>query len=263
MMDRDEIHKKIRQKYAKAITVKNSLDNSSASMITEGLYTPNELAGLPAEMVNTSFGCGNPTSRAQLHPGEIVLDLGSGAGLDVLLSAHQVGKYGKVYGLDMTEEMLAEANANKAKAGITNAEFLKGHIEAIPLSEAAVDVVISNCVINLSVDKDQVFREIYRVLKPGGRLAVADIITTMPLPDGIKKKLLVRIGCLAGTLVDEEYKEKLVHAGFENIGFEIIRTYDVANLLANPFMPDAMNEEYAKWNGVLVSAFIRAQKPGR
>jgi len=262
-MERDEIRKKIRQKYAKIITEKNSLDNSPVSIITDGLYTTNEVEGLPTRIANTSLGCGNPTSLAQLYPGEIVLDLGSGAGLDVLLSARRVGQSGKAYGLDMTEEMLAEANANKAKAGITNAEFLKGHIEAIPLPETTVDVVISNCVINLSVDKDQVFREIYRVLKPGGRVAVSDIITTIPLPDSIRKNLLARIGCIAGVLGDEEYKAKLAQAGFENIRFEIIRTYDLINLLANPFMPGTMNEEYAKWNGALVSTFIQAQKSGQ
>ncbi|MEN6412812.1 MAG: arsenic resistance N-acetyltransferase ArsN2 [Veillonellales bacterium] len=272
-MDGNEVRELVRQKYAKAITAKKgccggssccgSNDSKAANLITGGLYDANEVKEIPAEAVYASLGCGNPTALAELHPGETVLDLGSGAGLDVLLSAKRVGAYGKAYGLDMTDEMLAEANANKLKAGVTNAEFLKGHIEEMPLPEAAVDVVISNCVINLSVDKDQVFREIYRVLKPGGRVAVSDIVTTKPLSEGIKQNLLAWAGCIAGALFDEEYKAKLAKAGFKDIEVEITRKYDLTEPSAQNLVPGFTDAERVEWNGALVSAFIRAKKPSK
>ncbi len=272
-MDSNEIRETVRQKYAKAITARTgccggssccgSNEKAAVNMITGGLYATDEVNGLPEDVVSASFGCGNPTALAKLHPGETVLDLGSGAGLDVLLSARRVGEYGKAYGLDMTDEMLAVANANKEKAGVTNAEFLKGHIEDIPLPEGVVDVVISNCVINLSANKDQVFNEIFRVLKPGGRVAVSDIVTTKSLPDSVRQNLLAWAGCIAGALTKEEYKTKLAGAGFENIELEITRSYDLTNLLAQKLVPSATIKEIEEWNGSIVSAFIRAQKAPR
>ena len=227
-----------------------------------GLYAADEDDGVPQEMITSSLGCGNPTALGALYPGETVLDLGSGAGLDVLLSARRVGPYGKAYGLDMTDEMLAEANANKIKAQITNAEFLKGRIEDIPLPDGMVDVAISNCVINLSVDKDQVFKEIYRVLKPGGRMSVSDIVTTKLLPDKLRQNLLSWAGCISGALLDEEYKKKLAEAGFENIELEITRTYDLTDSSIQRLIPELANENN-EWNGALVSAFISAKKPAQ
>lgn len=272
-MNSDEVRELVCKKYAKAITTKTSCcgssgccssgDNAATNMITGGLYAANEVNDLPTQVVNTSFGCGNPTALAELHPGEIVLDLGSGAGLDVLLSARRVGQYGQAYGLDMTDEMLAEANANKAEAGITNVEFLKGHIENIPLQDETVDVVISNCVINLSVDKDQVFREIYRVLKSGGRVAVSDIVITKPLPEKIRLNMLAWAGCIAGALLSEEYKTKLVKVGFENIELEFTRTYDLTDPSMQHLISGLAYEEYSNWNGALASAFIRAKKPAQ
>lgn len=192
--------------------------------------------------------------------GEAVLDLGSGAGLDVLLSAKRVGPSGKAYGLDMTDEMLAEANANKAKSGLTNAEFLKGHIEDIPLPDGCVDVVISNCVINLSADKDQVFQEIYRVLKPGGRIAISDIVTTRPMPEGIRQSLLAWAGCVSGALTQGDYTTKLVQAGFEDVEIIVTRVYDLNSPYARSIVPEATVTELEQLNGSLVSAFIRAKK---
>lgn len=266
----EDIREQVRKKYAQAIKLKSGCSDTAgccggsqtaASAITGNLYQAEEVEGLPQNLLVTSLGCGNPTALGNLYSGETVLDLGSGAGLDVLLSAKRVGPSGKAYGLDMTDEMLAEANANKAKSGLTNAEFLKGHIEDIPLPEGSVDVVISNCVINLSADKEQVFREIYRVLKPGGRVAVSDIVTTKPLPDIVKQSMLAWAGCMAGALVDEEYKTKLTKTGFENVELEITRTYDVTDLVARHLTPGLASEELIKWNGALVSAFIRARKP--
>ncbi|MBP2627581.1 MAG: family N-acetyltransferase [Firmicutes bacterium] len=269
---KEDIREQVRQKYAQAITSKSGCcastgccgDNRNVtSAITGNLYQSTEMEGLPQDILATSLGCGNPTALGNLYAGETVLDLGSGAGLDVLLSAKRVGPFGKAYGLDMTDEMLAEANVNKVKSGLTNAEFLKGHIEDIPLPESSVDVVISNCVINLSVDKDQVLQEIYRVLKPGGRIAVSDIVTTKPLPDNIKQNMLAWAGCMAGALVDEEYKTKLTKAGFENVELEITRTYDLTDLVVRHLTPGLASEELIKWNGALVSAFIRARKPSQ
>jgi ubiquinone/menaquinone biosynthesis C-methylase UbiE/N-acetylglutamate synthase-like GNAT family acetyltransferase len=196
-----------------------------------------------------------------LYAGETVLDLGSGAGLDVLLSAKRVGPFGKAYGLDMTDEMLAEANSNKEKSGLTNVEFLKGHIEDIPLADGMDDVVISNCVINLSADKDQVFREIFRVLRPSGRVAVSDIVTTRPLPEKVRNNLLAWSGCIAGALTREAYVSKLAKAGFSDIEVIVTRVYDLTSSAAMELVPEMTEANLAEFNGSLVSAFIRAKKP--
>src|SRR5206468_1121195 len=191
--------------------------------ITSNLYAADETAGLPAEAVTASLGCGNPTALAQLNPGEIVLDLGSGGGIDVLLSARRVGPTGKAYGLDMTEEMLALARENQRKAGVENVEFLKGEIEQIPLPDNSVDVIISNCVINLSSDKDQVLAEAFRVLKPGGRFAVSDVVTRGSVPEEVRNSMLLWVGCIAGALEEGEYSSKLRAAGFTEVDVEPTR----------------------------------------
>jgi len=266
-----DIRKHVREKYAQAIKSKSGCCDSSGCCggqqdtscgITSNLYRPDELAGLPEDLVRASFGCGSPTALDGLCAGETVLDLGSGAGLDVLLAAKRVGPSGKAYGLDMTDEMLEEANANKEKSGLTNVDFLKGHIEDIPLLENSVDVVISNCVINLSADKDRVFREIYRVLKPGGRVAVSDIVTTNPMPEGIRKNMLAWAGCIAGALTRDEYTAKLSGAGFEEVEVTVTRTHVLTGPNPSVSIPGAADEDLAQLNGSLISAFIRAKKPG-
>jgi SAM-dependent methyltransferase len=216
-----------------------------ADPISSNLYSEAETTGVPAEAVAVSLGCGNPTALIDLAPGQTVLDLGSGGGLDVLLSARRVGPTGKVYGLDMTDDMLALARANQAKAGVTNVEFLKGEIEAIPLPDAAVDVVISNCVINLSPDKDAVLREAFRVLRPGGRFAVSDVVVRGEIPPAIRRDMELWAGCIAGALDEDAYVRKLRAAGFEDIDVEAWRIY-----------PVDMVED-----GRFISAFIRATKP--
>ncbi len=230
--------------------------------ITRALYAAGEIAGLPDEALLASLGCGNPTALAELSPGETVLDLGSGGGIDVLLSAKRVGPTGKAYGLDMTDEMLALARENLRKSGMTNAEFLKGEIENIPLPANSVDVIISNCVINLSADKDRVLREVFRVLKPGGRLAVSDIVIRGEMPADIRRSLELWAGCVAGALEEREYRAKLEVAGFEEISIEPTRVYtgaDARELLAAagldvetvaPLVADKF-----------MSAFVRARKP--
>src|SRR3989454_275675 len=195
--------------------------------ITSNLYAADETAGLPAEAVLASLGCGNPTALAQLNPGETVLDLGSGGGIDVLLSARRGGPSGKAFGLDMTDEMLALARENQRKAGIENVEFLKGEIEHIPLPDNSVDVIISNCVINLSADKDRMLREAFRVLKPGGRFAVSDVVTRGEVPANVRQNMLLWVGCIAGALDDYQYVAKLAKAGFEGIEIEPTRIYDI------------------------------------
>lgn len=270
----DDIRQFIREKYARAITNRSgccgnarggccpgSPADRAIDAICGDLYKPEEVAGLPPDMVTASFGCGNPTALAELHEGEVVLDLGSGAGLDVLLSARRVGPRGKAYGLDMTDEMLAEARLNQARSGLNNVEFLKGHIEDIPLPENSVDVVISNCVINLSADKDQVLREAFRVLRPGGRLAVSDIVLTRPLPAKVRQDLMAWAGCVAGALLDQEYREKLAAAGFTGIELEVTREYDLTSQQGESIIPGLSPRERRELNGSLVSAFIRAQKP--
>ncbi|MGH9772982.1 MAG: arsenite methyltransferase, partial [Candidatus Acidiferrales bacterium] len=198
---------------------------SGCDPITSNLYDDSQADQIPTEAMLASLGCGNPTALAKLNPGEVVLDLGSGGGIDVLLSARRVGAGGKAYGLDMTDEMLALANENKKKAGAENAEFLKGEIENIPLPDLSVDVIISNCVINLSADKDRVLREAFRVLKPGGRLAVSDVVTRCEMQPEIRKSVLLWVGCIAGALEENEYRSKLAHAGFEQVEVEPTRIY--------------------------------------
>jgi arsenite methyltransferase len=230
--------------------------------ITSNLYDAAQAQQIPAEAMLASLGCGNPTALAKLNAGEVVLDLGSGGGIDVLLSAKRVGPTGKAYGLDMTDEMLALANENRKKAGVDNVEFLKGEIENIPLPDNSVDVIISNCVINLSADKDRVLRETFRVLKPGGRLAVSDVVTRGEMLPEIRKSVLFWVGCIAGALEENEYRSKLAGAGFEQVEVEPTRIYRVED--AREFLAhegrnvDALAPEV---DGKFMSAFIRAVKP--
>ncbi|HEX7125012.1 MAG TPA: arsenite methyltransferase [Thermodesulfobacteriota bacterium] len=229
--------------------------------ITCDLYEAGDTAALPAEAVAASLGCGNPTALADLRPGEVVLDLGSGGGIDVLLSARRVAPGGKAYGLDMTDEMLALARENQRKAGVENAEFLKGEIERIPLPDATVDVIISNCVINLSADKDRVFAEAFRVLKPGGRLAVSDVVVRGDVPPEVRRSVELWAGCVAGALEEGDYRSRLARAGFEVIDVEPTRVYraeDVRDWLA----PAGLDESaLAAIDGTFMSAFVRAVKP--
>jgi ubiquinone/menaquinone biosynthesis C-methylase UbiE len=229
--------------------------------ITADLYEAGETAGLPAEALLASLGCGNPAALAELHAGEVVLDLGSGGGIDVLLSARRVGPGGKAYGLDMTDEMLALALRNKEKAGAANVEFLKGHIEAIPLPSNTVDVVISNCVINLSGDKRQALREAFRVLKPGGRFAVSDVVTRAGLPQAVKENMALWTGCVAGALEEGEFIALLKEAGFENPSIEPTRIYtrdDAAALIAGTGIDPSLADRV---DGKVMSGFVRATKP--
>ena len=236
--------------------------NGCGDPITSNLYDGTQAGQIPEEALLASLGCGNPTALANLSAGEIVLDLGSGGGIDVLLSAKRVGPTGKAYGLDMTDEMLALANENKRKAGVENVEFLKGEIENIPLPENSVDVIISNCVINLSADKDQVLREAFRVLKPGGRFAVSDVVTRGEIMPEIRKSILLWVGCVAGALDENDYRSKLVSVGFENIEVEPTRIYRVED--AREFLSgqnidvDALAPQV---DGKFLSAFVRAVKP--
>ena len=230
--------------------------------ITSNLYSDTETAGLPADAVAVSLGCGNPTALADLQPGQTVLDLGSGGGIDVLLSAKRVGPTGKVYGLDMTDDMLALARENQRKAGASNVEFLKGTIEAIPLADQSVDVIISNCVINLSVDKDAVLREAFRVLKPNGRFAVSDVVIRGEVPPEIRRSLELWVGCVAGALRDDEYASKLRAAGFVDVELDPWRVYQVGD--ARAFLADAgvdVDQIAPQVDGKVASAFVRARKP--
>ena len=230
--------------------------------ITSNLYGDAETGSLPAEAVAASLGCGNPTALIELLEGQTVLDLGSGGGIDVLLSAKRVGPAGKVYGLDMTDEMLALARENQRKAGATNVEFLKGEIEHIPLPDASVDVIISNCVINLSADKGQVLREAFRVLKPGGRFAVSDVVVRGEVPEAVRKSMELWVGCVAGALHEDEYKKLLGDAGFGEVDVEPWRVYSTED--AKQFLADAGldTETLApQVNGTVASAFIRATRP--
>lgn len=230
--------------------------------ITSNLYDPSQTQQIPEEALLASLGCGNPTALAELNPGEIVLDLGSGGGIDVLLSAKRVGPSGKAYGLDMTDEMLALANENKRRARVENVEFLKGEIEHIPLPSDSVDVIISNCVINLSADKDAVLREALRVLKPGGRFAVSDVVTRGEMPAEIRQSVLLWVGCVAGALEENEYRDKLTSAGFEKIEIEPTRVYRVED--AREFLSGQnidVDAIAAQVDGKFMSAFVRAAKP--
>lgn len=230
--------------------------------ITTNLYDTAQAGDVPEEALLASLGCGNPTALAKLNPGETVLDLGSGGGIDVLLSAKRVGPTGKAYGLDMTDEMLALAEENKRRSGIENVKFLKGEIENIPLPDGSVDVVISNCVINLSADKDRVLREAFRVLKPGGRFAVSDVVTRGEIMPEVRKNVLLWVGCVAGSLEENEYRAKLAAAGFERIDLEPTRVYNVNDarefLAGQDIDVDAIAPQV---DGKIMSAFVRALKP--
>jgi arsenite methyltransferase len=234
----------------------------SCDPITSNLYDESQAGQIPEEAMLASLGCGNPTALAQLNPGETVLDLGSGGGIDVLLSARRLGPSGKAYGLDMTDEMLALANENKRKAGAGNVEFLKGEMESIPLPDSAVDVIISNCVINLSADKDRVLREAFRVLKPGGRFAVSDVVTRGEIAAEIRQNVFAWVGCVAGALEENEYRGKLAAAGFEQIEIEPTRIYRVDD--AREFLSCSgidVDAIAAQVDGKFMSAFVRAVKP--
>jgi SAM-dependent methyltransferase len=270
-MSKPTITEIVRDKYAKAALRVTSGEGgccgavssrSGCDPVTGNLYATSETTALPEEAVRASLGCGNPTALAQLRPGEVVLDLGSGGGIDVLLSAQRVGPTGKAYGLDMTDEMLALARENQRKAGVSNVEFLKGAIEAIPLPDDTVDVIISNCVINLSADKDRVLAEAFRVLKPGGRFAVSDVVVRGEVPAAIRRSVELWIGCVAGALEENEYREKLAKAGFEEIDLEPTRVYraeDARDFLAGTGLDaDVVAPQI---DGKFLSAFVRARKP--
>ena len=271
-MDEQNVKEIVRERYGRAASLVRGGGASCCSAssafgekdpITADLYASGEIASIPEEAIRASLGCGNPTALAELSPGEVVLDLGSGGGIDVLLSARRVGLEGKVYGLDMTDEMLALARENQRKAGVPNVEFLKGEIESIPLPDNSVDVIISNCVINLSADKDRVFREAYRVLKPGGRLAVSDVVVRGGVPPEIRKAMELWVGCIAGSLEETEYQYKLAAAGFEQISLEPTRVYraeDARAFLANSGL-DNLDQVAAQVDGKFFSAFVRARKP--
>lgn len=237
---------------------------TSKDAITKDLYTQSEVTGIPIDAILASLGCANPIALAELKPGEVVLDLGSGGGIDVLLSAKRVGPTGMAFGLDMTDEMLALANKNKAESGLENVEFIKGEIENIPLPNNSVDVIISNCVINLSTDKDKVLNEAFRVLKPNGRFAVADIVITKELPAEVKADLSLWASCIAGALEINDYKQKLKNSGFANIEIEIVRTYSIE--AAEGLIPQALVSKLSKESleqimSSFASAFVRASKP--
>jgi SAM-dependent methyltransferase len=236
--------------------------SSCCDPITSNLYDAGQAGEVPDAALAASLGCGNPTALAELKAGETVLDLGSGGGIDVLLSARRVGPTGRAYGLDMTDEMLALAEENKRRSGLANVEFLKGEIEAIPLPDNAVDVIISNCVINLSGDKDRVLKEAFRVLKPGGRFAVSDVVVRGEVPAAVRRSMELWVGCIAGALSEDEYRAKLAKAGFAGIDVEVTRVYDVddakAFLAAEDIDADAIAKDV---DGKFVSAFVRATKP--
>lgn len=271
-MDNESIKEVVRDKYAqaavRAVSGKSSCGGTSPASIngcdpiSANLYGENETSAIPEEALRASLGCGNPTALAKLQPGETVLDLGSGGGIDVLLSAKRVGPTGKAYGLDMTDEMLALAEENKFKSGLKNVEFLKGEIENIPLPADTVDVIVSNCVINLSGDKDRVLREAFRVLKPGGRVAISDVVVRGEVPRDIRKSMELWVGCVAGALCETEYREKLAAAGFESVDIEVTRVYDIND--AREFLRSSgINGDTiaSQVQDKFVSAFVRAIKP--
>jgi SAM-dependent methyltransferase len=266
-----EVKEQVKQKYssaARAVAESGSLQGCCdpglrcCDPITTNLYSENQKGLIPEKAVLASLGCGNPTALIELKPGEFVLDLGSGGGIDVLLSARRVAPGGKAYGLDMTDEMLALARENQRKAGVENVEFLKGEIEDIPLADNSVDVVISNCVINLSSDKDRVLREAFRVLKPGGRFAVSDVVVRGAVPGAVRQSMLLWVGCMAGALEEQDYRAKLVAAGFADVSFEPTRIYNVED--ARQSLTEAgvdVDEIAPQVDGKFLSAFIRAVKP--
>jgi len=275
--ENNEIRAIVKQKYGEAARIAMQGKASSCcgpasccgpgqkDVITSDLYSDKEAAELPEAAVLASLGCGNPTALAELKPGEVVLDLGSGGGIDVLLSARRVGPTGFAYGLDMTDDMLALAEKNRQEAGAENVKFLKGHIEEIPLPDNSVDVIVSNCVINLSSDKDRVLREALRVLKPGGRFAVSDVVVEGELPAAIRKDMEAYVGCVAGALDADDYLAKLTRAGFVNAGIEPTRRYRFADLESGTCGAAAVAalppEERQRLDGRIMGAFIRAQKP--
>ena len=284
-MDKEEIREKVRAQYAQAAQRVTSggggccgpndgccSPSANGSAITSDLYTSEEAKQLPVEAVLASLGCGNPTALARLNAGETVLDLGSGGGIDVLLSARRVGPTGFAYGLDMTDEMLALAEKNRREAGVENVEFLKGYMESIPLPDNSVDVVISNCVINLAADKRPVLQEAFRVLKPGGRFAVSDVVVQGSAPETIIKSLEMWTGCIAGALHEDEYTRLLGDVGFTDAGIEVTRRYAASDLLSGCDCGDGdsccdtsavslKSAELEKADGLFVSAFVRAVKP--
>ena len=270
-MSESNIQEAVKQKYGEA--AKRAASGGTACCgggaqlngcdpITKDLYSDAEKGALPEKAVAASLGCGNPTALAKLQPGEVVLDLGSGGGIDVILSAKRVGPTGKAYGLDMTDEMLALARENQKKADVENVEFLKGAIENVPLPDNSVDVIISNCVINLSGDKDRVLAEAFRVLKPGGRLAVSDVVVRGDVPPDIRKSMELWVGCIAGAMEESEYREKLTRAGFEAIDVEPTRVYRMEEarefLEAAGLDPETVGPQI---DGKFISAFVRAAKP--
>ncbi len=272
-MSTEQVKDVVREKYSQAaLRARAGAGNSCCGggsatdaccdPITSNLYSASQEGEIPELALKASLGCGNPTALAELKAGETVLDLGSGGGIDVLLSARRVGPTGRAFGLDMTDEMLAVAEENKRKSGLENVMFLKGDIEHIPLPDNSIDVVISNCVINLSGDKDRVLREAFRVLKPGGRFAVSDVVVRGQVPDVIRKSMEMWVGCVAGALGDAEYVTKLTTAGFSDIGIEDTRVYRVDDargfLVGEGLDVEALAKEI---DGTFVSAFVRATKP--
>ncbi|MEO8849745.1 MAG: arsenite methyltransferase [Casimicrobiaceae bacterium] len=272
MSSTSDLKEIVREKYGQAASLvqkgKTSCCGTAPTLasccdpITSNLYDSGQAGEVPEAALQASLGCGNPTALAELNPGEIVLDLGSGGGIDVILSALRVGPTGKAYGLDMTDEMLALAHANKHKSGLTNVEFLRGEIENIPLPSNSVDVIISNCVINLSGDKDRVLQEAFRVLKPGGRFAVSDVVVRGEVPPAVRKSMELWVGCIAGALSEADYRAKLEGAGFNGIDVEVTRVYgveDAATFLAGQGLD--VESLATEVDGKIVSAFIRATKP--
>jgi SAM-dependent methyltransferase len=270
-MSEANIKETVKEKYGQAALRANAGGSSCCGAspssgccdpITSNLYDADQSGEIPQEALLASLGCGNPTALARLNPGEVVLDLGSGGGIDVLLSAKRVGPTGKAYGLDMTDEMLALANENKKKAGVENVEFLRGEIEHIPLPDNSVDVIISNCVINLSADKDAVLREAFRVLKPGGRFAVSDVVTRGEILPEIRKSVLLWVGCVAGALDEADYRNKLSAAGFQEVDVEPTRIYRAADarefLATEGIDADTIAPQV---DGKFMSAFVRATRP--
>ena len=269
-MTDEDIRETVKRRYGSAVTAAvrgegsgccgstSSCGPSTKDPITRDIYSSGDTEGLPEDALLASFGCGNPTALAELRPGEVVLDLGSGGGIDVLLSARRVAPGGKAYGLDMTPEMLALARENQRKAGVANAEFLEGTIESVPLPDASVDVVVSNCVINLSGDKQRVFDEAFRVLRPGGRFAVSDVVLRRELPAELRKSVELWAGCVAGALLERDYKEGLERAGFVDVGIEPTRTFGAEEAQE---MACSAGCGGADLEGAVMSAFVRARKP--
>jgi SAM-dependent methyltransferase len=268
MSERQQIQDAVQEKYGSIAKARGATGCCGPAPcgcgdpITSNLYSDEETGSLPEAAVAVSLGCGNPTALARLEPGQTVLDLGSGGGIDVLLSARRVGPSGKVYGLDVTDEMLALARENQRQAGVTNVEFLKGSIEAIPLPDCSVDVIISNCVINLAADKDAALREAFRVLKPGGRFAVSDVVVHGDVPGEVRRSMELWVGCVAGALHDSEYQDKLTAAGFADVSLEPWREYSLDDartfLAAGGLDVDSLSSQV---DGKIASAFIRARKP--